>query len=274
MSHEDAVVRVIARTEAPCTRASLAAAMRTLGVEEGMTLLVHSSLSALGWVCGGPVALVQALMDTLTPAGTLVMPAHSTDLSDPAEWRHPAVPADWVPVIRATMPTYEPHITPTYLMGRTVETFRTWPGVARSAHPHHSFAAWGRHAARVIEGHTLDDSLGETSPLARLYDLDASVLLLGVGYDNNTSFHLAEYRVPGAERTQQGAPILEGGQRVWATFRNIALDVDPFPAIGAAFEAKGLVRHGRVGGGEARLFRQRPAVDFAAAWLRAGRCIP
>jgi aminoglycoside 3-N-acetyltransferase len=34
-----------------------------------MTLEVHSSLSTLGWVCGGPVALVQALMDVVTETG-------------------------------------------------------------------------------------------------------------------------------------------------------------------------------------------------------------
>lgn len=37
------------------------------GLQAGMTVLVHSSLSALGWVCGGPVAVVQALM---APAGS------------------------------------------------------------------------------------------------------------------------------------------------------------------------------------------------------------
>lgn len=38
------------------------------------------------------------------------------------------------------------------------------------------------------------NGFGERSPLGRLYDLDASVLLLGVGHANNTSLHLADYR--------------------------------------------------------------------------------
>jgi aminoglycoside 3-N-acetyltransferase len=53
-------------------------------------------------------------------------------------------------------------------------------------------------------------SQGEASPLARLYDLDAWVLLLGVGYQRNTCFHLAEYRCRFAahEACRRGAPIL------------------------------------------------------------------
>src|SRR5690349_7103098 len=59
-----------------------------------------------------------------------------------------------------------------------------------------SFAAWGRHALPITANHALDYGLGEHSPLARLYDLDGSVLLLGVGYERRTSLHLAEYRAP------------------------------------------------------------------------------
>jgi aminoglycoside 3-N-acetyltransferase len=257
----------IARAPWPRTRQSLASDLRYLGVEAGMTLLVHSSLSALGWVVGGPITVVQALMDVLTPEGTLVMPTHSTDNSDPAGWQNPPVPREWWPIIRETMPGYDPRISPTRSMGRIVDTFRGWPGARRSAHPATSFAAWGKQTATVVEHHAIDHGMGETSPLARIYDLSGWVLLLGVGYGNNSSFHMAEYRVPRQREIEQGAAVLDGGRSVWRAYHDIELDDEDFPEIGAAFERKHPVARRLVGSAEARLFPQRPAVDFAVDWI-------
>ncbi|MCI0399677.1 MAG: AAC(3) family N-acetyltransferase [Chloroflexi bacterium] len=251
----------------PRTRQSLAADLRRLGLAPGMAVLVHSSLSSLGWVTGGPVAVIQALQDVLTPQGTLVMPAHSSDYSEPSYWRHPPVPEAWFQVIRDAMPAFDPRLTPTRGLGRIAELFRTWPDVYRSYHPRDSFAAWGRHAGAVTAGHSLDYGLGEQSPLARVYDLDGRVLLLGVGYDRNTSFHLAEYRAPGVEPFIEAGPVLQDGRRVWQTFQDIVTDSDIFPDIGAEFEATGRVTVGQVGSAECRFFSLPAAVDFAQAWL-------
>ena len=85
---------------------SLIEDFRALGIQPGMTLLVHSALSKLGWVCGGPVAVILALEAVLGSTGTLVMPTHSSDLSDPAMWHHPPVPESWWEPIRQTMPRH------------------------------------------------------------------------------------------------------------------------------------------------------------------------
>ncbi|MGH2543953.1 MAG: aminoglycoside N(3)-acetyltransferase [Ardenticatenaceae bacterium] len=257
----------------PVTVSSLVRDLRALGLETGMTVLVHSSLSSLGWVCGGPVAVVQALEEVLGPAGTLVMPTHSTDLSDPEPWHHPSVPPSWWEVIRHETPAYDPELTPTRRMGVIVECFRGQAGVRRSAHPQVSFAAWGARAAGIVEGHSLAFGLGEESPLARLYDVGAWVLLLGVGHANNTSLHLAEYRAdyPAKAFTTSYAPVMESGTRRWVAFRDIETSTDDFVAIGDAFEETGTARTGAVGYATARLMPQPALVDFAVEWMSRNR---
>ena len=258
---------VTLRTPKPRTRKSLATDLRQLGLAPGMTVIVHTSLSSLGWVCGGPVTVVQALMDVLTAAGTLVMPTQSGDYSDPADWQDPPVPSEWWPIIRETMPAFDAQVTPTRGMGRTAEVFRTWPDVLRSSHPTVSFAAWGQHAEAIVKEHSLSNSLGEGSPLASLYNLNGWVLLLGVGYDSSTCFHLAEYRTVGAKRVPRGAPILEAGQRVWKHYSDIEFDPECFVKLGEAFEQAGYVKVSKVAA-NTRLFPVKCAVDFAVNWLK------
>lgn len=264
-------------SDGPITVESLRADLAALGVGPGMTLLLHSSLSALGWVCGGAAAVILALENLLGPQGTLVMPTHSGDLSDPAEWENPPVPQSWWQVIRQTMPAFEPDLTPSRGMGIIPETFRKQSKVRRSSHPHFSFAAWGAQAETITANHSLEFSLGENSPLARIYDLDGWVLLLGVGHDNNTSLHLAEYRAdyPGKQFRQSSAPVRLNGERQWVVFRDVELDSSAFARIGEQFAgAAGLVKAGKVGGGTALLMPQRQLVDFAVRWMEQHRRHP
>ena len=67
----------IAEAERPATTASLRDDLAALGLEAGDLVIVHSSLSALGWVAGGAQAVVEALLAVVGSSGTVVMPAHS-----------------------------------------------------------------------------------------------------------------------------------------------------------------------------------------------------
>lgn len=265
MSEQDTIEAVAA----PNTRASLAADMQSLGVKPGGTMIVHSSLRSLGWVCGGPRVVIEALLDALGPDGTLVMPSQSGGLTDPANWKNPPVPRAWWQTIRDTMPAYDPVLTPTREMGAIAELFRTWPGVMRSAHPSNSFTAFGPKARAIVERHDLDDPFGETSPLARLYDCDAQILLIGAGYDCCTALHLAERRAaPDAPTEKTGAPMIVDGVRRWVPYAMPQTDEDQFPVIGAALEENRAVRNGKIGNAECRLMALRRAVNLGTQQLK------
>ena len=264
--------QTVHRTETPATVESLQADFKALGIKKGMVLVVHSSLSAIGWVCGGAVAVIIALQEVIGKTGTLVMPTHSTDLSDPSQWKNPPVPESWWQTIRETMPAYDPDLTPTRSMGKIAETFRKQEGVLRSTHPQGSFCARGPHASSIIDNHSLAYRFGEHSPLARIYDLGGSVLLLGVGYSSNTSIHLAEYRAnfPTKRVVQESAPVSRAGSRTWATFEDIDVDDSDFDRLGEDFlrsDTGKVVQHGKVGIADCQLMPQRAVVDFAVDWL-------
>ncbi|MBV9874737.1 MAG: AAC(3) family N-acetyltransferase [Verrucomicrobia bacterium] len=267
--------KVIQNTKGlPATPRSIIEDLVSLGIRPGDVLLIHSSLSALGWVCGGAPAVISALLDTLGPTGTLVMPSHSAQLTDPASWTSPPVPDSWWQIIREQTLPYDPAITPTRGMGAIAEAFRSWPGVVRSAHPLFSFSAHGPKALEIVSDHSIKDfGLGERSPLARLYDLDASILLLGVGFDKNTSLHLSEYRstYPGKKLTTEGAPVLLDRRRVWITMQELEFDTTDFAALGQDLIAKGFGKRARVANADAYLMKARELVDFGVSWLNKTR---
>lgn len=270
---------LIARTDAafgsPVTREILTADLRSLGLQAGDIVLLHSSLSSLGWVLGHAETVIASLEDIIGEQGTLVMPAHSGHLSDPSSWEHPPVPEAWIPVIRKGMPAFDTRATTTRGMGAIPELFRTLPGVRRSHHPTCSFVARGSQAARITGGQVLEEGLGKESPLERIYELNGRILLLGVGHGNNTSLHLAEHRAdwPGRRYHQESSPLMIDGRRSWKEYTELDFDDIDFVACGAAFEKcdKETLSIGQVGLAECRLISQRRMVDFAVEWFSSHR---
>jgi aminoglycoside 3-N-acetyltransferase len=168
---------------------------------------------------------------------------------------------------------------------------RSWPGSSRSDHPAASFAALGPHAVAVTHAHLVEDMFGERSPLGKLYELDAWILLLGVGHESNTSLHLAEARTAfaGKRFVDDGSAMLVGGRRAWVQYRHVDWDSDDFVELGAEYESQHAsedeskreskhaskqdvaVHPAGSAGSEMRLLRMRPLVDWACRWLERRR---
>jgi len=264
-------IKAIDKSSMPVTREVLTSDLKRIGILPNDILLVHSSLSELGWVCGGAQSVLMSLTEAIGKKGTLVMPAHSGDWSDPTDWQHPPVPKPWIEIIKATMPAYDKHLTQTRGMGRISELFRLQPKVKRSGHPQLSFSARGPKARLITNSKRLFPQLGTDSPLGKLYDLNAKVLLLGVDYDSNTCFHLAETLIPETVFKTNGAAMKIKGKRTWVEFADCDYESDDFVDCGRAFEQTGKVRIQQIGFSQSRLFYIRDAVDFAKDWLTKHR---
>lgn len=251
------------------TPTSLVRDLVRLGVATGTTLMVHSSLSKVGWTVGGPVTVVKALRNALGDDGTLVMPAESPGISDPSGWEDPRVKQEWHDEIREHLPLFDPATTPT-TMGAIAEAFRTFPGTLRSNHPLVSVCANGPDADTIVADHPLEFCEGPGSPFEKLFELDARTLLLGVGFDRCTSLHYAESLTPNRRTTTYRIPVEIDGTRKWTATHQMASDNGTlFPVVGKQFAESGAVTIGSVGNAEALLFSTRGLVNFARAYFEA-----
>ena len=269
--NESGEAGLIKRTPELITRDRLRSDFGAFGLKPGSLIMMHSSLKSVGWMPGGVQFFLEVLLDYMGPDGTLMVPTHSSQLTDPKDWKAPPVPKAWHETIRNDFPAYDPATTPTRSMGVLPETLRRWPGAIRSAHPHTSFAAIGPLAKDLTADHQLSSPMGKGSPLQRLVDLNGETLFLGTGFANNTCFHLAEDYFPNAPRAIDGAPVLVDGKRQWVSYDAVEDNDDDFVACGEAFEKTGAVHLGKIGQADCKLFRTRNAVDFAIQWLGQNR---
>jgi aminoglycoside 3-N-acetyltransferase len=227
------------------TRTQLVQQLLSLGVEPGGVLLVHTAFSQVRPIDGGPPGLIDALETALGHAGTLVMPSMADTDDEP----------------------FRVEETPCLAMGVVADTFRRLPGVLRSDSPH-AFAARGPRAAEITAPHPLTIPHGPESPPGRLYELDAQVLLLGIGHDANTTIHLAENLAGVRYRRPIYSTVMTDGRPVRVDYSEVDHCCRNFALLDGWLEAEGAQRRGRVGHAKARLARSRDIVRVALARLR------
>ena len=175
MNHWEKEGATVKNTEKPNTINTLISDFKRIGLKKGDIILLHSSLSKMGWTVGGPVAVIMALQKVITEEGTIIMPSFTTENSNPVLWHYPPVPKDWWQIIKDNQPAFNPKYSSTRAMGRITETFRTFPGVLRSSHPQESFSAWGKLAEFITKNHLVSPVFGNDCPLSKFYNLEGKV---------------------------------------------------------------------------------------------------
>ena len=255
--------KCIDKNYTPITKEFLIHKFSQLGIKEGDTLLVHTSLSSLGYLVGGSEALFLALRDVIGEQGTIVVPSQTVEISDPASWQYPPVPEEWHDVIRDAMPAYSKELSYSKAMGAFSQLIGILPESIRSNHAMYSFTAIGEKAIEIIGQDSFDFPFGDESPLGRLYSIGAKILMIGTDFETNTSLHLAESRL-NREVIQERSKILTKDGEKWISFKNIELDLyDDYLEIQNRFMENYLVAHTTINESTVYLFDMKECVDFA-----------
>ncbi len=231
--------------------------LKAMHIDPSGTLLVHSSMKAIGPVQGGAETVLDALCDYMQ-RGLLVLPTHT--------WKQ------MNERYRVFRVTEEPSC-----VGILSELFRKRKGVIRSLHPTHSLAAFGADAAAFTAG---EERTVTPCPrkgcYGKLYDRSATVLFIGCTLKNNTFLHGVEEwcRIPNrlAPTAQFFTVIAPKGYYIvpqYRHFTNPPIDVsEHYDKMEPAFAEGGAVRYGHLGNARCILADAVKMADITIPYLR------
>jgi aminoglycoside 3-N-acetyltransferase len=234
------------------TKADIVAALQGLGLGAGDVVMVHSSLSSMGFVAGGADTVIDGFLEVIGASGTLVMPTLcQKDKERRFEtWNIATSPSD---------------------VGRITEVFRLRPGVIRSDHATHSVAACGPRAVEIAAGHKAaggrpgpwgEAAFGHGSPWEKFYEMNVEYVFLGITMRVNTMRHFIQSRIVedhlqavGPERRQQFLSCVHQWYKpgVWPNYDDTRME--------ERLTALGLIRFGRIGNAVVRMLKARELVD-------------
>lgn len=256
------------------TRADLRADLERLGLRPGDAVLAHGALSRVGRLLNGPDALIGALLDAVSPGGTVLAytdwDARYDELTGPdgrvpGEWREHVPPFD----AAASRAARDNGVLPEFL--------RTTPGARRSGSPGASVAALGARADWFTADHPLDYGYGPGSPLAKLVEAAGKVVMIGAPLDTMTLLHHAEHLadLPGKRVIRYEVPLATADGVEWRTVEEFdtadpvvpAFAEDYFARIVEDFLASEQGARGRVGEADSVIVDAPAICAFAVAWM-------
>lgn len=224
--------------------------LQSLGVHTPSTLMVHASLSALGFIEGGAETVVDALRDVTGPDGAVIAPSFRDSIRSTRYALREC--AEGCP--RRLCPSREPGFT-----GIVGETIARQPDSLRSCHPTHSWVGIGGAAEFLLEGHGRSPTpCGAGSPFFQLMERDGAVLLLGVGIGSLTNIHAVEdvRNVPylsAFDAPRRHATYTTSGRRLQYAYPELLL---------AVLRECGLIRTAKVGASTSFLLPARALGSF------------
>lgn len=239
------------------SKQSLQEQIEALGIKPQDTLLIHSSMKAIGEVEGGADTVLDVFSEHLAP-GLLVLPTHT--------WRQ----------INAEYNVFDVENEPS-CVGILTNLFRQRPGVIRSWHPTHSVAALGADALEFTSGEeNLDSPCPREGCWGKLYDRQAKILFLGANINRNTIIHGVEEwaNIPNRVsdwyqdlkiRTPDGRLLDRPMRRHESPIPDVSKN---YGKLATPLFARKFAKKGKIGDAESILVEVVPMVDLTMEFLR------
>ena len=245
----------------------LAACLRSLGIEHGDNLMLHSAFAAHYGFRGTITELTDVFLDAIGSEGNLLMvslPYRSSSLE-----------------YLTSLKSFDVRKTPS-MMGLVSEYFRRRPYVVRSLHPTHPVLASGPGANWIIAEHsTCLYPCGPASPFERLHALDGKAVFFNVPLDTLTFFHYLEHLVspdlPFALYTEKPfkVPVINrAGERTVVSTYAFTLEAirrRRFQVLEKELKSRGLIRERRLGNSRIIMVHLRDVVDCVQDMRGRGR---
>jgi aminoglycoside 3-N-acetyltransferase len=228
---------------------------RDLGVQEGDTLLVHSSYKSFGEVDGGPQTVIRALEAALGPEGTLIMPTFNFDFNKGVPWDVSTTPSK---------------------MGVLTEVVRKDPRAKRVFHPFYSFAILGKHA-EMLGSLRYKSSYERNSIFGKLRDLDGKIMVIGLSYNNSMTFFHHIEQMEGVDyrflKQFTGEVTDENGNTYTDTFEMLVRDIDRgvmtmVDPMGRLMEEAGVIQSAKIGEADVKLMKANEVYEFTAREMK------
>lgn len=148
------------------------------GICSGDRVMVYSALSGLGYIEGGPRAVIAALERVVGEEGLIAMPAFPI-VGNAIEYLGKGLVFN----VRETRSN----------MGALTEQFRKEEGVFRSVHPTHSISAKGTGAQELTDNHeSCTTPFGPGSPFVKMIEDDFTMVCFGIDTHVFTLYHTFE----------------------------------------------------------------------------------
>ncbi|MBI2287837.1 MAG: AAC(3) family N-acetyltransferase [Chloroflexi bacterium] len=233
---------------------------KELGLRAGDTVLVHSSFKSFGGVEGGPQIVIDTLLHILGKDGTLVIPTFTFSFCDQYN--------------QTGNGHFDVDQTPSE-MGILTEIVRKMPGVKRSINPIYSVAVYGK-LANDLASVNDKNVFGKGSIFAKLHELDAKIMIIGLSYNNSWTFvHYIE-EMEGCDYRYHksfSGTIVAGNKMYKDTFimrvrdleRRVLTAVDP---MGEILEKRGIVNIIKIGESTVKLFGAKDAYRITAEEMK------